>query len=75
MNGSRFREGFVRSDELVFKWQPDMIVCGHGTYYRFAPAHFRKIIRWATTGEAVTAALCPAGRLEHDYYLHSREHD
>ena len=72
MNGCRFREGFIRSARLVLDWKPDLLACGHGTYYRFAPSHFRKIIRWAERAERATKALCPTGSLERDYYLHPR---
>ncbi len=51
------------------------MACGHGTYYRFAPSHFHKVIRWSRTAQEAVAALCPTGRLERDYYLHPLERD
>ena len=69
-NGSRFREGFMRSAKLALQWRPDLVVTGHQNFYRFSPRHFRKIISWAGKAEAATRALCPSGNLERDYYLH-----
>jgi glyoxylase-like metal-dependent hydrolase (beta-lactamase superfamily II) len=69
-NGSRFREGFARSAQLVLDWSPDLLCCGHGTFYRFHPDRFRKVQRWARRAEQAVRALCPSGDLEQDYYLH-----
>ncbi len=74
-NGCRFREGFARSAKLVLDWKPDVLACGHGTYYRFAASQFRKIIRWADKAERAAKALCPSGNLSRDYYLHPVERD
>jgi hypothetical protein len=72
-NGSRFAEGFIASAELLLSWKPDIIATGHGTYYRFKPSKFRKIIRWAKSAQKAVHALCPNGELERDYYLISAE--
>jgi len=69
-NGSRFREGFVRSAQLVLDWSPDLLCNGHGTFFKFRPSRFRKIKNWALKTERATKALCPSGRLEKDYYMH-----
>jgi glyoxylase-like metal-dependent hydrolase (beta-lactamase superfamily II) len=68
-NGSRFEEGFAASAQLLIDWKPDVVACGHATYYRFHASKFRKIIRWAKSAQRATAALCPSGELEQDYYL------
>lgn len=68
-NGSRF-DGFRRSAQLVLDWKPDLVACGHGTFYRFRASHFRKIIAWAGRAEASAKSLCPSGNLERDYHLH-----
>jgi glyoxylase-like metal-dependent hydrolase (beta-lactamase superfamily II) len=70
LNGSRFREGFIRSAQQVIDWQPDLIAAGHVTIYRYHPRQFRKIIQWSHRAERATRALCPSGRLRQDYYLH-----
>jgi hypothetical protein len=69
-NGSRFREGFVRSAWLVLDWSPDVLCNGHQCFFRFRPSRFRKIIRWALATEKAVKDLCPTGDLEKDYYLH-----
>ncbi len=69
-NGSRFQEGFVDSARRLLDWKPDVIAAGHGTYFRFSPSQFRKIIRWAQQTEKTLAALCPDGDLERHYHLH-----
>ncbi|MBI4027735.1 MAG: MBL fold metallo-hydrolase [Verrucomicrobia bacterium] len=68
-NGSRFREGFMRSARLVLRWRPDLMATGHGTYYRFHASQFRKIIAWAERAESATRSLCPSGSLRRDYHL------
>ena len=68
-NSSRFEEGFVRSAELLLRWRPDVLACGHGTYYRFKRSKFHKIITWAQVAERATRELCPSGDLQQDYYL------
>ena len=68
-NGSRFREGFIPSANLMLRWQPDILCTGHGTYYRFHASKFNKIIHWAESAEAAVKALCPTGQLQKDYYL------
>lgn len=70
INGCRFREGFARTAETILQWQPHIIVNGHGTWRDFSKSYFRKAARWAARAEAATAALCPTGELERDYYLH-----
>jgi glyoxylase-like metal-dependent hydrolase (beta-lactamase superfamily II) len=68
-NDSRFKEGFARSAELLRMWEPDIVACGHGTYYNYRKAKFMKIERWAQQTERAVRALCPSGRLQTDYYL------
>lgn len=68
-NGCRF-DAFVRSAQLVLEWQPDLLACGHGTYYHFQPSQFRKICDWALLAEEAVRALCPSGDLRRDYFLH-----
>jgi len=75
LNGSRFKEGFIRSAKLVLNWKPDLLACGHSTHYRFAPSQFRKIIHWAQKAQHATEALCPTGQLNRDYHLHPLERD
>jgi glyoxylase-like metal-dependent hydrolase (beta-lactamase superfamily II) len=72
INGSRFREGFAVSARLVLDWRPDILACGHGTCFRFAPTYFRKVLRWAAGAENATAALCVDGNLQKHYVLHDR---
>jgi glyoxylase-like metal-dependent hydrolase (beta-lactamase superfamily II) len=67
-NGSRFREGFMRSAQLAIDWRPDLVAAGHGTYVRFNRAYYRKVMRWAVWAERVVTALCPTGDLAADYY-------
>lgn len=67
-NASRF-DAFVASAELALAWKPDVLACGHGTYYRFHASKFRKIARWAKSAEQATQALCPSGDLARDYYF------
>ena len=67
-NRSRFREGYIPSAELMLSWKPDIVACGHGTFYRYRATKFQKIIEWAKMAEKATTALCPAGDLETDYY-------
>ncbi len=69
-NGSRFQEGFVRSAELVKNWAPDLLCCGHGTFFHFNPEQFDKISLWAQKTEKAIQALCPSKKLEADYHLH-----
>jgi glyoxylase-like metal-dependent hydrolase (beta-lactamase superfamily II) len=71
-NGSRFTEGFAASAQLVLDWKPQVIACGHSTYYRFHASRFNKIKRWAKATEKATTALCPSGNLEQDYYAINR---
>ena len=70
INGSRFREGFARSAKLVTAWAPDLLCNGHGTFLKYRPSRFRKVVRWAGATEKAVKALCPSGRLETDSYLH-----
>lgn len=67
-NRSRFRDGFERSARLALAWQPDLLVCGHGTAYRFRASKFRKIAAWSRRAEKAVEDLCPSGDLENDYY-------
>jgi glyoxylase-like metal-dependent hydrolase (beta-lactamase superfamily II) len=67
-NRSRFREGYIPSAELMLSWKPDIVACGHGTFYQYRATKFQKIIEWAKMAEKATAALCPTGDLETDYY-------
>ena len=69
-NGSRFREGFLPSVQLVLDWAPDVFCNGHGAFFRFRPARLHKIRKWAVAAEAAVADLCPTGDLETDYYMH-----
>lgn len=69
-NGSRFTDGFMPSAELVLDWAPDLFCNGHGTYFRYQPAQFRKIRQWAIRTERAIADLCPSGNLAKDYDLH-----
>lgn len=66
-NGSRFREGFVRSAQLVLDMAPDLICNGHGCVYRFAASHYRRILRWAAKAEQTLQALCPSADWLADY--------
>ncbi|MCC6446576.1 MAG: MBL fold metallo-hydrolase [Armatimonadetes bacterium] len=68
-NKSRFRDGYIPSACLALEWSPDIIATGHGTFYRYAPSQFRKIIRWAESAEKAVRALCPSGDLEKDYCI------
>ncbi len=68
LNLSRFQTGFIPSAELLLLWRPDMMACGHRTVYRFSPAHFKRVVRWARQAEQALIALCPTGDLEQDYY-------
>ena len=67
-NNSRFLDGFVPSMQLALAWAPDIVAAGHTNVYRFAPAKFRKIERWAQRAHKAVVALCPSGELERDYY-------
>jgi glyoxylase-like metal-dependent hydrolase (beta-lactamase superfamily II) len=67
-NASRF-EAFSDSAALLLAWRPDVLACGHATYYHFHASKFRKIIRWAHEAEQATRALCQSGDLERDYYF------
>ena len=69
-NGSRFSGGYIPSARRIIEWDPDLLACGHGTYYDYRRQHFEKIIRWAEKAEATVRALCPDGDLEQHYYLH-----
>ena len=66
-NGSRFREGFARSAQLVLDLAPELICNGHGCVYRFAPSHYRRILKWSTKAEAAVRALCPSADWLADY--------
>ncbi|MFA6108856.1 MAG: MBL fold metallo-hydrolase [Candidatus Latescibacterota bacterium] len=66
-NGSRFSEGFGRSAALVLELAPDLICNGHGCVYRFAPSHYRRIVRWSQTAEAAVRELCPSTDWLADY--------
>ncbi len=68
-NGSAFSEGFVKSAELALQWKPDIVVCGHSTYFQYRASKFRKIIQWAKRAEKAVKNLCPSGDLMQDYYL------
>lgn len=70
LNGSRFREGFIRSAELVLRWKPHIIVNGHATWMHCRASYFRKVIAWARRAESAVKAICPSGNLELDYHLH-----
>ncbi len=67
-NGSRFEDGFVASAQLIMSWKPDIVVCGHDTFYTYNASKFRKIIRWARAAQSAVTDLCPSGNLEQDYY-------
>jgi glyoxylase-like metal-dependent hydrolase (beta-lactamase superfamily II) len=67
-NGSRFRDGFVRSARMVMDWRPDVVACGHQTYVAYNPKYYRKVIVWANRAEQAVRALCPSGDLERDYH-------
>ncbi|MBL4700524.1 MAG: MBL fold metallo-hydrolase [Phycisphaeraceae bacterium] len=70
MNGARFKQGFEKSAQLVLDWKPNILACGHGTYYRFAPSQFKKIIQWSRQTDKAIKALCPTKILKRDYDLH-----
>ncbi len=70
-NGCRFIEGWHDSAQLVIDWKPEMIVNGHGNAFYFQAEQFREIKKWALKAEKATAALCPSGDLEKDYYIHN----
>ncbi len=70
MNGARFEEGFEKSARLILGWQPDILACGHGTFFEFAPSQFEKIIQWSQKTQQAIQALCPTGSLTNDYDLH-----
>ena len=67
-NGSRFEEGFSASAALMMAWAPDIVLCGHNTYYAFRNSKFRKIIQWARRAEKAVIAICPSSNLDIDYY-------
>ncbi len=73
INGCRFREGVRRTAERILQWQPDIIVNGHSTWMHYSPSYFKRVIEWADRAEQATAALCPSGDLNTDYYLHTLE--
>ena len=68
-NGSRFAEGFARSAQTVIDIAPDIICNGHQIIYRFAAAHYRRILRWSEHSERALQALCPSPdwRADYDY--------
>jgi hypothetical protein len=66
-NGSRFRQGFTRSAQRVLDLAPELICNGHGCVYRFAPSHYRRILRWSSQAEAAVRALCPSAEWLADY--------
>ena len=66
-NGSRFREGFRASAQAVLDLAPEIICNGHGGIYRFAPSHYRRILRWSEQAEAAIRALCPTASWQADY--------
>lgn len=67
-NNSRFREGFIRSAELVLKWRPDILANGHGCVFYFTRSRFNRIIRWAGFAEKALRAITPSGNLARHYY-------
>jgi len=68
--GSRYREGFIPSAQLVLDWVPDLLVNGHGAFFKFQPVQFRKIQKWALATEQAVRDLCPSGDLDTDYHIH-----
>lgn len=66
-NGSRFGEGFARSAQLVLDLAPELICNGHGCVYRFAPSHYRRILKWSARAEKAVQALCPSPDWLADY--------
>ncbi|MBM3280738.1 MAG: MBL fold metallo-hydrolase [Candidatus Handelsmanbacteria bacterium] len=66
-NGSRFREGFARSARLILDLAPELICNGHGCVYRFAPSHYRRILKWSGQAERAVHALCPSADWLADY--------
>jgi glyoxylase-like metal-dependent hydrolase (beta-lactamase superfamily II) len=67
-NTSRPAAGYGRSARLVLRWKPDLLACGHGTAFRFAPSHFRKVAAWARDAEEALRGLCVHGDPERDYH-------
>jgi hypothetical protein len=67
-NRSRFREGYIPSAERILSWSPDIVACGHATFYQYRATKFVKVIEWANAAAEATAALCPTGDLGTDYY-------
>lgn len=42
-------EGYATSARLVLSLSPDLIAAGHQAAFRFSPAYFRAVLRWAGT--------------------------
>lgn len=72
-NTSRMVEGYGLSARLVLRWRPEILACGHGTAFRFAPSHFRKVVAWAARAEKSLRDLCVHGALDRDYYAPCRK--
>lgn len=70
-NGCRFREGWMRSAQLVLDWAPHVMCNGHKAFYRVRPSRFRRIQRWALKAERAVTELCPEGDLDRHYYMHT----
>lgn len=70
-NVGRFREGFAASARAVLDWAPDLICNGHGCVYRFAPSHYRRIVRWAGRAEQAVRALCASASWLAEYDCHA----
>ncbi|MEW6752280.1 MAG: MBL fold metallo-hydrolase [Candidatus Latescibacterota bacterium] len=71
-NGSRFGEpGYRTSARTALDVAPQIICNGHGCIYRFAPCHYRRILRWAVRAEGAVAALCPSEAWLADYDCHA----
>ncbi|MEE3259506.1 MAG: MBL fold metallo-hydrolase [Candidatus Latescibacterota bacterium] len=68
-NGSRFQEGFARSAKTALDLAPDIICNGHRIVYRFAPSHYRRILRWSASAARAVRALCPASDSDYDCRL------
>ena len=66
-NGSRFPDGFTLSAQRVLDIAPEIICNGHGSVYRFAPSHYRRILRWSARAEKAVQALCPSPSYLADY--------
>ena len=74
-NGSRFSAGFARSARATHNLNPEIVCNGHRIVYRFAPSHYKRILRWAASAEQTMSALCPSESWLADYECRSLSFD